>query len=87
MRVPSYIDKKCRESSIDVMSSRYEGLAMSLLKAIACGLPAVSCDCDCGQSEITYHIEDSFIVEMGNIHDEAEKLIYPLLLAYRLEHQ
>jgi len=72
----SNIDEKHRESSIYVMSSRYEGFPMALPEAMSCGLPAVSFDCDCGPSEIINDGEDGFLVEMGNINVLAEKIIY-----------
>jgi len=72
----SNIDEKLRESSIMVVSSRYEGFNMALPEAMSCGLPAVSFDCDCGPSEIITDGEDGFLVEMGNISVLAEKIMY-----------
>jgi len=59
------------ESSIYLMTSRYEGLPMVLLEAKACGLPVVSFDCPEGPSEIIKDQEDGLLVENGNIAEFA----------------
>ncbi|MCM1030186.1 MAG: glycosyltransferase family 4 protein [Oscillibacter sp.] len=41
-----------RESSIFIMSSRFEGLPMVLLEALACGVPIISFNCKEGPAEI-----------------------------------
>lgn len=65
---------KYLQSSIYVMSSRFEGFGMVLIEAMACGVPCVSFDCPFGPSDIIKNNEDGFIVENGNSEALAEKL-------------
>lgn len=57
------IQEKYLESSICILSSRYEGYGMILLEAMACGVPCVSFDCHYGPSDIIKNGEDGFLVE------------------------
>lgn len=68
------IISKYIESSIYVMSSRYEGFGMVLIEAMSCGLPVVSFDCEFGPSEIIENGIDGFLVENKNIIQLAEKI-------------
>lgn len=61
-------------SSIYVMSSRYEGLPLVLIEAMSCGLPCVSFNCPNGPSEIISHEEDGIIVPLGNIQELAKSI-------------
>lgn len=67
--VDCYID-----SSIYLMSSRYEGLPMVLIEAMSCGLPVVSFDCECGPREIISDAVDGFLVEPNDIQALADKI-------------
>jgi glycosyltransferase involved in cell wall biosynthesis len=54
------------DSSLYLMTSRYEGLPMVLLEAQNFGLPIVSFDCKCGPKEIINDGEDGFLIANGD---------------------
>lgn len=60
------IQKAYLESSMLVMSSRYEGLPMALIEASSCGLPLISYNCKCGPGDIIAHGKNGFLVDPGN---------------------
>lgn len=70
----SNIQERYLESSIYVMTSRYEGLGMVLIEAMACGLPLVSFDCPCGPKDVITDKEDGYICKFGNIEEMAKKI-------------
>lgn len=70
------IEARYLESSIYVMSSRFEGFGMVLAEAMACGVPCVSFDCPYGPSDIIRDGEDGLLVENGNVAQLAEKINY-----------
>ena len=69
------IRQKYIESSVYVMSSRFEGFGMVLTEAMECGVPCVSFDCPSGPADIIKDGEDGFLVEKENTEELAEKLI------------
>lgn len=68
------IQDKYLESSIYVMTSRFEGFGMVLAEAMACGVPCISFDCPHGPADIITNGEDGILVEDGNIDKLAEAI-------------
>lgn len=63
------------QSSIYVLSSRYEGLGMVLLEAQAYGVPLVSYDCKCGPRDIIEDGKNGFLVKTGDEKALADAII------------
>lgn len=70
------IETKYLDSSIYVMSSRFEGFGMVLLEAMSCGVPCISFDCPYGPSTIIHEKENGLLVENGNIEALAHAIIW-----------
>lgn len=60
------IMERYMESSMCVMSSRYEAFPMVLLEAMVCGVPSVAFDCPHGPRQIIRDGEDGLLVEYLN---------------------
>jgi len=69
------IDEKYMESSIYVMSSRFEGFGMVLIEAMACGLPCVSYNCPHGPADIIKEGQDGFLIQNGDIEAFARSIL------------
>lgn len=61
------ISDKYQNSSIFVLSSRFEGLPLVLMEAMSVGLPSVAFACPCGPRDIIHDGEDGILCENGNI--------------------
>lgn len=70
------ISEEYYKSSIFALSSRFEGLPMVLLEAIAYGLPPVSFACPCGPKDTILDGENGFLIENENIEALAEKICF-----------
>ena len=69
------IQKEYINSSVFVVSSRFEGLSMALLEAAACGLPIVSFTCPCGPRDVISDGVDGLLVEKENVNALADSLV------------
>lgn len=70
------IAKRYSESSIFVLSSRYEGFGLVLCEAMSCGVAVVSFDCSSGPKEIITDGWDGILVESANVEKLAENIVY-----------
>ena len=71
----SDIQSEYVHSSLAVCSSRFEGFGLSIVEAMACGLPVVSFDCPWGPRSIISNNEDGVLVENGNVENLAKHMI------------
>lgn len=63
-----------RETSVLAQASRAEGFPMTLLEAMACGVPCVAFDCAPGVREIVTDGEDGLLAEPGDVPGFARAL-------------
>lgn len=73
------IEQEYLNSSVLAMTSRYEGLPMTLLEAQACGVPLVAYACKCGPRDIIKDGVNGYLIEGEDQKKMAEKLM--LLMA------
>ncbi|MCD8164898.1 MAG: glycosyltransferase family 4 protein [Bacteroides sp.] len=73
-----HIDREYLDSSLFVLSSRYEGLPLVLVEAMSFGLPAVAFTCKCGPKDVITDHWDGILVPEGNV-DQLAKAIIELL--------
>ncbi|MFV8811665.1 glycosyltransferase family 4 protein [Yersinia enterocolitica] len=70
-----HVNELYAQSSIYVMTSRFEGFPMVLLEAKASGLPIVAYDCDTGPSELIISHEDGFLIPFDDSDTFTRKLV------------
>lgn len=70
----SNVNDYYKETGIFVLTSRYEGLPMTLLETKPFKLPAVSFDIKTGPNECILNDENGFLIEPFNIQDMSEKV-------------
>ncbi len=70
----SDIITKYQESSIFVLSSRFEGVSLVMMEAMACGLPVVAYACHCGPRDVISEEVDGLLVPEGDIDGLAEAM-------------
>ena len=68
------IREKYLDSSICVVSSRYEGFSMVILESMVCGVPVISFDCPHGPRNIIRNGEDGILVEYLNTQALADSI-------------
>lgn len=70
------IADKYQESSIFVLSSRFEGFGVVVVEAMSCGLPVVSFACPCGPKDIITNGKDGFLITPDDLEDMVNKICY-----------
>lgn len=68
--------EKVSKAEIFIMTSRYEGMPNALMEAMAIGMPCISTNCIAGPSEIIQNNKNGILVEVDNINQIANKILY-----------
>lgn len=68
------VDEYYKDAALFVMSSRFEGLPMTLLETKPYNLPIISFKCKTGPSELIADGVNGYLIEEGNISEMASKI-------------
>ena len=68
------IFEKYMESSVFVLSSRFEPFGLVLPEAMSCGLPVVAFNCPYGPADIITHGVNGFLIENRDIRSFVDKI-------------
>ena len=69
------VDREYAKASLTAMSSRWEGLPMTLIEAMAAGVPAVSYDCPHGPRAVITSGHDGLLVAPNDVEALAQSII------------
>ena len=79
--LPGFVDNPypyMRAAAAFVLSSRWEGLSLALIEAVACGCPVVATDCPSGPSEVLEAGKWGPLVAVGDADALAEAILKTL---------
>jgi glycosyltransferase involved in cell wall biosynthesis len=62
------------KASIFVLPTLYDGFGLVLTEAMACGVPCIAFDCECGPAEIIGNNQDGLLAPLKNEAELAEKM-------------
>ena len=68
------VTEKYLESSIFILSSRFEGLPLVLMEAMSTGLAPVAFACPCGPKDIIKNEDNGLLCDNGNTTELASKI-------------
>lgn len=69
------VTKVYLDSSLFVLSSRYEGFGLVIIEAMSLGIPVISFDCKMGPDEIITDHEDGYLVPVGDTRQLADRML------------
>jgi glycosyltransferase involved in cell wall biosynthesis len=88
--LPGYVKNPysyMKNADLYVLSSRYEGLAMTLIEALALGTPVVSTDCPSGPAEVLDGGRYGTLVPVGDVDAMAKAILDSLASVRSTEEQ